>query len=181
MHSVVSALGKGSKMKLQVWNGEKFEGIELSIKDMDGLWISLDFESPKGLSEEEKALKLQKEFDTQFNAPELRNHRNQTRHLSPSKKASLDSDFGEAPSMLVARNKEAYLSSIQQAEYELDYEEQVRRVRKALYKHPNWAEAFIAVVLDDMDVKDYAASIAVKANTVSQWLSRSRKILKKFS
>ena len=180
LHSSVTTLGKGSRMKLQVWNGEKFEGIDLSIKDMDGLWISLDLESSEGLSEEEKAVRLQEEFDQQFNAPELRNHRNQTRHLSHGKKTWLDGDYGEAPSMLLARNKEVYLSSVEQTEYELDYEEQVQRVRAALHKHPNWAEAFIAVVLDNLDVKDYADSIRVKANTVSQWLTRSRKVLKKF-
>lgn len=50
--------------------------------------------------------------------------------------------------------------------------------RCILADKPRWAEAFIAVHMDLVPTKDYAASIGIDPTTVTHWLRRAEKKLR---
>ena len=59
-----------------------------------------------------------------------------------------------------------------------DYEAVCRRVRKILVKKPEWADAFIAVYLNDESILNYAARIGADENNITQKLKRAKKKLR---
>lgn len=60
----------------------------------------------------------------------------------------------------------------------LPYEAICEWVRSVLADKPKWAEAFIAVHMDLVPTKDYAASLGVDPTTVTHWLRRAEKKLR---
>lgn len=58
------------------------------------------------------------------------------------------------------------------------YEAICEWVRSVLADKPRWVEAFIAVHMDLVPTKDYAASLGVDPTTVTHWLRRAEKKLR---
>ena len=58
------------------------------------------------------------------------------------------------------------------------YEAICEWVRSILADKPKWAEAFIAVHMDLVPTKNYAASLGVDPTTVTHWLRRAEKKLR---
>ena len=50
-------------------------------------------------------------------------------------------------------------------------------VRETLKGEPYWVDAFIAVCMDGVNTKDYAASIGKEPSVVTYWLIRAKKKL----
>ena len=60
----------------------------------------------------------------------------------------------------------------------LEYEEVCLRVRNVLIKKPQWAEAFIAVRIYGLSIREYAAMVGDSENNITQKLNRATKKLK---
>ena len=58
-----------------------------------------------------------------------------------------------------------------------EYEAVCQRVRQALGKKQDWADMFIAVRIDGMPIREYAASIGADENNITQKLKRAEKKL----
>lgn len=57
------------------------------------------------------------------------------------------------------------------------YEAICSYVRKVLAKKPEWADAFIAVRMDEETIRKYAARISADENNITQKLKRAEKKL----
>ena len=68
-------------------------------------------------------------------------------------------------------------TQLEQLQQQADYEALCQKIKQVL--KPARAQLLIAVYLDGMSVKDYARKIGAKPDTVSQWLKRSKEVLKK--
>ena len=60
----------------------------------------------------------------------------------------------------------------------LEYEEICEWIRAVLVKKPEWAEAFIAVRMDGMSIREYAAMVGDSENNITQKLNRAAKKLR---
>ncbi|WP_288204379.1 sigma-70 family RNA polymerase sigma factor [Phascolarctobacterium faecium] len=58
-----------------------------------------------------------------------------------------------------------------------EYDAVCQRIRQALGKKQDWADMFIAVRIDSIPIREYAASIGVSENNITQKLKRAEKKL----
>ena len=63
--------------------------------------------------------------------------------------------------------------------YQDDYEGVCKWIRTALGKKQDWADMFIAVRIDGMSIREYASSIGVSENNITQKLKRATQKLRK--
>ena len=61
--------------------------------------------------------------------------------------------------------------------YQNEYEDVCQWIRTALGKKQDWADMFIAVRIDGMSIREYASSIGVSENNITQKLKRAEKKL----
>ena len=61
-----------------------------------------------------------------------------------------------------------------------EYDDICQLIHKALGKKKDWADMFIAVRIDGIPIREYARSIGVDENNISQKLKRAEKKLKEF-
>ena len=61
-----------------------------------------------------------------------------------------------------------------------EYDAVCQRIRQALGKKQDWADMFIAVRIDSIPIREYAASIGADENNITQKLKRAEKKLRVF-
>lgn len=167
-------------MKLKIRYENEIQTIDLDEEATRQMWVSLSLEGER-LSQEEAERRIQEAFDEQYNKPEYNNWHKETRHIDPTpkrkrmdgKKGYLQSDADDLSFDIMD-----YLLPTSDDHGNLDYEEICAWVRNSLPKKPEWAEAFIAVRLDGMSIRDYAAKVGDSENNITQKLNRAAKKLR---
>lgn len=167
-------------MKLRVRYENEFQTIELDSEATRQMWVSLSLEG-EGLSDEETENRIQEAFDEQYNRPEYNVWHKETRHIDPTpKRKRMDGRKGyiQADPEDTGFDIMDYLLSVTDDHSDLEYEEICSWVRSALIKKPEWAEAFIAVRIDGMTIREYAVEVGDSENNITQKLNRAAKKLK---
>ena len=167
-------------MKLRVRYENEIQEIELDSEATRQMWVSLSLEG-EGLSDEETESRIQEAFDEQYNRPEYNVWHRETRHIDPTpKRKRMDGRKGyiQADPEDTGFDIMDYLLSGTDDHSDLEYEEICSWVRSALIKKPEWAEAFIAVRIDGMTIREYAAKAGDSENNITQKLNRAAKKLK---
>lgn len=163
-------------MRLSIRYENQFQSIELNEKETQEMWVSLSLEGEN--LEKEKL--IQKTFDEKFNKPEYNIWHRETRHLTTPKERFNDDgdeyDTSEPLMKEVADDRIFRKDEIERA-YQDDYEGVCKWIRTALGKKQNWADMFIAVRIDGMSIREYASSIGVSENNITQKLKRATKKL----
>ena len=167
-------------MKLKIRYDETVQTLDLDEKATEQLWVSLSLEG-EDLSDSEKEQKIQEAFDVQYNRPEYNNMHKFDRHRGNSN-AQPATDNGEEDAYTseplmseVADDRIFRKDEIDRDERE-SYEAICGSVRKVLAKKPEWADAFIAVRMDEETIREYAARIGANENNI-QKLKRAEKKL----
>ena len=135
----------------------------------------------ENLSDSEKEKRIQEAFDEQYNKPEYNNWHRETRHIA--KKPVCKRLDGHKGVIKAEEDDESfdimdYLATTEDYHYERSYEEICSWIRKVLIKKPEWAEAFIAVRMDGMSIREYAAKVGDSENNITQKLARTAKKLR---
>lgn len=167
-------------MKLRIRYENEFQTIDLDEEETRQMWVSLSLEG-EGLSQEEAESRIQEAFNEQYNKPEYNNWHKETRYIDPTpKRKRMDGKKGylQADTDDTSFNIMDYLLTASDDHSKLDYEEMCAWVRNSLLKKPVWAEAFIAVRLDGMSIRDYAAKVGDSENNITQKLNRAAKKLR---
>ena len=163
-------------MRLSIRYENQFQSIELNEEETQEMWVSLSLEGEN--LEKEKL--IQKTFDEKFNKPEYNIWHRETRHLTTPKERFNDDgdeyDTSEPLMKEVADDRIFRKDEIERA-YQDDYEGVCKWIRTALGKKQNWADMFIAVRIDGMSIREYASSIGVSENNITQKLKRATKKL----
>ena len=163
-------------MRLSIRYENQFQSIELNEEETQEMWVSLSLEGEN--LEKEKL--IQKTFDEKFNKPEYNIWHRETRHLTtPKERFNHDGDEYDTSEPLmkeVADDRIFKKDEIERA-YQDDYEGVCKWIRTALGKKQNWADMFIAVRIDGMSIREYASSIGVSENNITQKLKRATKKL----
>ena len=163
-------------MRLSIRYENQFQSIELNEEETQEMWVSLSLEGEN--LEKEKL--IQKTFDEKFNKPEYNIWHRETRHLTTPKERFNDDgdeyDTSEPLMKEVADDRIFRKDEIERA-YQDDYEGVCKWIRTALGKKQDWADMFIAVRIDGMSIREYASSIGVSENNITQKLKRATKKL----
>ena len=165
-------------MRLSIRYENQFQSIELNEEETQEMWVSLSLEGEN--LEKEKL--IQKTFDEKFNKPEYNIWHRETRHLTTPKERFNDDgdeyDTSEPLMKEVADDRIFRKDEIERA-YQDDYEGVCKWIRTALGKKQDWADMFIAVRIDGMSIREYASSIGVSENNITQKLKRATQKLRK--
>jgi len=170
-------------MTLRIRYENTYQTLELNEKDTAALWVSLDIEGEYS-ADKKCEQKIQQTFDEKYNCPEYNSWHKFDRHHGNTKAEQYEDDGtgGEEevggtwcePTMEEVADPRIFCQDQIAFEQKCEYEDVCDWVRKTLAKKPQWAEAFIAVRLNDVSVNDYAAQIGVSdASVVSHWLERA--------
>ena len=163
-------------MRLSIRYENQFQSIELNEEETQEMWVSLSLEGEN--LEKEKL--IQKTFDEKFNKPEYNIWHRETRHLTTPKERFNDDgdeyDTSEPLMKEVADDRIFRKDEIERA-YQDDYEGVCKWIRTALGKKQDWADMFIAVRIDGVPIREYASSIGVSENNITQKLKRATKKL----
>ncbi|UUX34828.1 RNA polymerase sigma factor sigma-70 region 4 domain-containing protein [Fundicoccus culcitae] len=161
-------------MRLSIRYENQFQIIELNEEETQEMWVSLSLEGEN--LEKEKL--IQKTFDEKFNKPEYNIWHRETRHLTTPKERFNDDgdeyDTSEPLMKEVADDRIFRKDEIERA-YQDDYEDVCQWIRTTLGKKQDWADMFIAVRIDGMSIREYASSIGVSENNITQKLKRATK------
>lgn len=183
LHSIVPDHGrKGMQMKLKIRYENEYQTVELDEKSTKEMWVSLGFEDEE-TEQEQKERRIQEAFDEQFNRPEYNNWHKFDRHRGYSKaqpgKDSIEDGIDSSEPLMdkVADDRIFRKDEIERKKKE-DYEAACRWVCKILAKKLEWADAFIAVYLNDESIRDYAARIGADENSITHKLKRAKKKLR---
>ncbi len=167
-------------MKLKIRYESEYQTIDLDTEAMKQMWVSLSLEG-EGLSQEETETRIQEAFDEQYNRPEYNVWHRETRHIDPTpKRKRMDGRKGyiQADADDTSFDIMDYLMSATDDHSNLEYEEICLWIRNALAKKPEWAEAFIAVRIDGVSSREYAAKVGDSENNITQKLNRAAKKLR---
>lgn len=163
-------------MRLSIRYENQFQSIELNEEETQEMWVSLSLEGEN--LEKEKL--IQRTFDEKFNKPEYNIWHRETRHLTtPKERLNDDGDEYDTSEPLmkeVADDRIFRKDEIERA-YQDDYEGVCKWIRTALGKKQDWADMFIAVRMEGMSIREYASSIGVSENNITQKLKRATKKL----
>ncbi len=166
-------------MELKVRYEKNVQTIELDAKATQELWVSLSLEGDDFTREEKEHL-IQEEWEKQFNRPDYNAWHKFDRHRGYSKARPSDDeddvDTSEPLMSEVADDRIFRKDEINRDSNE-EYEAICRWVREVLVKKPEWADAFIAVYLNDESIRHYAARIGANENNITQKLKRAKKKL----
>ena len=163
-------------MRLSIRYENQFQSIELNEEETQEMWVSLSLEGEN----QEKEKLIQKTFDEKFNKPEYNIWHRETRHLTTPKERFNDDgdeyDTSEPLMKEVADDRIFRKDEIERA-YQDDYEGVCKWIRTALGKKQDWADMYIAVRMEGMSIREYASSIGVSENNITQKLKRATKKL----
>lgn len=154
-------------------NGHKnYTTIEIPEGDYS-VMLDIDYEQrlaeakPEKKDEVKRCETVQEMFDL-LNSKEYNGWRRETRRIDPN------------PKMKKSNGKRGYIQGEPDDETRSrDYECKAicDWIRKTLAKKPEWAEAFIAVRIDGIPIREYANSIGADENNITQKLKRATKKL----
>lgn len=138
----------------------------------------------EGFTQAQREKMIQGEWNEQFNRPEYNNWHKFDRHrgyskAQPGKDGIEDEINSSEPLMDEVADERIFRKYEIEHEKKEDYEAVCRWVRKILVKKPEWADAFIAVYLNDESIRNYAARIGADENNITQKLKRAKKNLEK--
>ncbi|MBS6028848.1 MAG: sigma-70 family RNA polymerase sigma factor [Negativicoccus succinicivorans] len=138
----------------------------------------------EGFTQAQREKMIQGEWNEQFNRPEYNNWHKFDRHrgyskAQPGKDGIEDEINSSKPLMDEVADERIFRKYEIEHEKKEDYEAVCRWVRKILVKKPEWADAFIAVYLNDESIRNYAARIGADENNITQKLKRAKKNLEK--
>ena len=134
----------------------------------------------EGFTQAQREKMIQGEWNEQFNRPEYNNWHKFDRHrgyskAQPGKDGIEDEINSSEPLMDEVADERIFRKYEIEHEKKEDYEAVCRWVRKILVKKPEWADAFIAVYLNDESIRNYAARIGADENNITQKLKRAKK------
>ena len=168
-------------MKLKIRYENEFQIIELDEQATEKMWVSLSLEG-EGLSQDEKAERIQQEYDEHFNKPEYNNWHKETRHIDPTpKRKKMNGRRGyicaeEEDKSFDIMDYLAVCNPYEEMDADEEYEETCEKVRKVL--KPDAARMVIAIAIKGLTVAEYAEIIGDTANNVSHRYRRAIKKLK---
>jgi len=166
-------------MRLSVRYENKFQTIELSEKEVEEMWISLSIEGdvfPKSHKEQ----LIQNAFNEKFNRQEYNNWHKFDRHWGYSKAKPNEEGEGidtSEPLMKEVADDRVFRKDEISCDSQNIHQDVCQWIRSALSKKPEWADAFIAVRIDGMSIREYANSIGAEENNITQKLKRATKKL----
>jgi arylsulfatase A-like enzyme len=166
-------------MRLSVRYENKFQTIELSEKEVEEMWISLSLEGEE-VPKSHKEQLIQNAFNEEYNKPEYNNWHKFDRHWGYSK--AKPNDEGEEidtsePLMKEVADDRVFRKDEIIRDCQNEYQDVCQWIRKTLAKKPEWAEAFIAVRIDGIPIREYANAIGADENNITQKLKRATKKL----
>jgi len=169
-------------------NGHKFyTTIEIPEGDYS-IMLDTDYEQrlaeakPEKKDEVKRCETVQEMFDL-FNSKEYNGWRRETRHIDPNpkmKKSSGKIGFIQGEPDDESFNIMDYLCTSSDEETrsrDYEYKSICDWIRKTLVKKSEWADAFIAVRIDGLSIREYANSIGADENNITQKLKRATKKL----
>ncbi len=169
-------------------NGHKFyTTIEIPEGDYS-IMLDTDYEQrlaeakPEKKDEVKRCETVQEMLDL-MNKKEYNDWHRETRYIDPNpkkKKSNGKIGFIQGEPDDESFNIMDYLcTSSDEEERSRDYECEAIYdwIRKTLAKKPEWADAFIAVRIDGMSIREYANSIGADENNITQKLKRATKKL----
>jgi hypothetical protein len=166
-------------MRLSIRYENKLQTIELNEKETEEMWISLSLEGDE-LPKKDKERLIQDAFNEEFNKPEYNNWHKFDRHRGNSKASPNDEgeeyDTSE-PLMKEVADVRVFQKDQINRDYQYEYEDVCKWIRKVLGKKEDWADMFIAVRIDGMSIREYASSIGADENNITQKLKRATKKL----
>lgn len=166
-------------MRLSIRYENQFQSIELNEEETREMWISLSLEG-ENLEKDEKEKLIQEKFDEKFNKPEYNIWHRKTRHLTTSRKRLNDDgdeyDTSERLMKEVTDDRIFRKDEIERTN-QYEYESVCQWIRTTLGKKQDWADMFIAVRIDGMSIREYASSIGVDENNITQKLKRATRKL----
>ena len=168
-------------MRLSVRYDNKFQIIELNEKETEEMWISLSLEDDE-IPNSDKERIIQDAFNEKFNKPEYNNWHKFDRHkgysIAKPNADGLECDTSEPLMKEVADDRVFRKDELERA-YQNEYEDVCSWIRTVLGKKQDWADMFIAVRNDGMSIREYASSIGVSENNITQKLKRATQKLRK--
>lgn len=171
-------------MNLKVRYENRIDTVELDEAATEKLWISLSIEE-EGLTGKEREERIQKEFDIKFNRPEYNCWHKFDRHhgignYRPSEDdGEEDIDPSEPLTDEVADDRIFWKDEPFHQIYESD-EATRQLVMDALMNKPEWAEMIIAVCINKIPIREYAAMVGESETNISHKLKRAKDKLRKF-
>jgi hypothetical protein len=168
-------------------NGHKsYTTIEIPDGDYT-LMLDIDYEQrlaeakPEKKDEVKRCETVQEVFDL-MNKKEYNNWRKFNRHWGYSK--AKPNEEGEEidtsePLMKEVADDRVFRKDEISRDCENEYQDVCQWIRKTLLKKPEWADAFIAVRIDGIPIREYANSIGADENNITQKLKRATKKLQK--
>ena len=166
-------------MELGIRYENEYQAITLSQEDTDKLWVSLSLDGDD-LSPAEKEQRIQEAWEERFNRPDYNNWHKQTRHIDPAPKArKLNGKVGyyEPDDNGFYVMNYLMVSDLRAEEATREDDALLRERIRSILK-PDYAEMIIAIHLDGMKPREYAASIGEKPNTLNHRLQRAEKKLR---
>lgn len=163
-------------------NGHKnYTTIEIPDGDYS-VMLDIDYEQrlaeakPEKKAEVKRCESVQEMFDL-MNNKEYNHWRRYHRHLGNPKRPYRKDDQAEDETDVM----DTFADNSQEIEriQESESEEVYQWIRKALGKKQDWADMFIAVRMEGMSIREYASSIGVSENNITQKLKRATKKLEK--
>ncbi len=158
-------------MELKIRYEESFDTVTVNIDEMEG-WLNISASPDATMTERET--NVQRAFDIKFNRPDYNQYHRETRHIAKKPKPEK-----EEISFNTLENMEDTAYSRRMAEKD-EYSSAVQDIREALANKPEWADAAIAVWLNQESIREYAARTGQNENNVTQKLKRAKEKLKKF-
>lgn len=151
----------------------------IEVPDEDcTLMIEVDYQNRLEEETDKESVKrrnIQEIMDEHFNKPLYNNWHKFDRHRGNLTKQFRKDDETEDESDGMETVPDYSDESNRTSRYE--YEAVCQRVRQALGKKQDWADMFIAVRIDGMPIREYAASIGADENNITQKLKRAEKKL----
>ncbi|ENI4752069.1 RNA polymerase sigma factor [Listeria innocua] len=160
-------------------NGHKnYTTIEIPDGDYS-VMLDIDYEqrlaeaNPEKKEEVKRCETLQEMFDL-MNNKEYNHWRRYHRHLGNPKTPYRKDDEVEIDVM------DTFADNSQEIERNLqdEYESVCQWIRSTLSKKPEWADAFIAVRINGISIREYATFIGASENNITQKLKRAKQKLR---
>lgn len=159
-------------------NGHKFY-TTIDIPDDDySIMLDIDYEQRLAVAKPEKKAEVKRcetvqEMLDLMNSKEYNHWRRYHRHLGNPKTPYRKDDEVEIDVI------DTFADNSQEIErnHQDEYESVCQWIRTALGKKQDWADMFIAVRIDGMLIREYASSIGVSENNITQKLKRAEKKL----
>ena len=154
----------------------------IEVPDEDcTLMIEVDYQNRLEEETDKESVKrrnIQEIMDEHFNKPLYNNwhkeHRRRGQIQTPFRKDDEAEDESDGMETVPDYSDEINRT----ARYE--YDAVCQRIRQALGKKQDWADMFIAVRIDSIPIREYAASIGADENNITQKLKRAEKKLRVF-